>query len=34
MCFRFLQVAAHFSKTWDLPHHDPSSEVMTDEVRS
>ena len=34
MCFRFLQVAAHFSKTGELPHHDPASEVMTDEVRS
>jgi TRAP-type C4-dicarboxylate transport system permease small subunit len=34
MSFRFLQVAAHFSKTGELPHHDPASEVMTDEVRS
>lgn len=34
MCFRFLQVAAHFAKTGELPHHDPASEVMTDEVRS
>jgi C4-dicarboxylate transporter DctQ subunit len=34
MCFRFLQVAAHFAKTGDLPHHDPASEVMTDEART
>ncbi len=34
MCFRFLQVAAHFARTGDLPHHDPASEVMTDEVRT
>lgn len=34
MCFRFLQVAAHYAKTGELPHHDPASEVMTDEVRS
>jgi C4-dicarboxylate transporter, DctQ subunit len=34
MSFRFLQVAAHFSKTGELPHHDPASEVMADEVRS
>ena len=34
MCFRFLQVAAHFSKTGDLPHHDPASEVMGDEART
>jgi C4-dicarboxylate transporter DctQ subunit len=23
MCFRFLQVAWHFAKTGELPHHDP-----------
>ncbi len=34
MCFRFLQVAAHYARTGELPHHDPASEVMTDEVRS
>lgn len=34
MCFRFLQVAAHFAKTGDLPHHDPASEVMTGEART
>jgi C4-dicarboxylate transporter DctQ subunit len=34
MCFRFMQVAAHFAKTGDLPHHDPASEIMSDEVRS
>ncbi len=22
MCFRFLQVAWHFAKTGELPHHD------------
>jgi TRAP-type C4-dicarboxylate transport system permease small subunit len=33
MCFRFLQVAAHFSKTGMLPHYDPASEVMSKEVR-
>jgi TRAP-type C4-dicarboxylate transport system permease small subunit len=32
MCFRFLQVAAHFSKTGMLPHYDPASEVMSKEV--
>jgi TRAP-type C4-dicarboxylate transport system permease small subunit len=33
MCFRFLQVAAHFSKTGTLPHYDPAGEVMAEEVR-
>jgi C4-dicarboxylate transporter DctQ subunit len=33
MCFRFLQVAAHFQRTGTLPHHDPSTEVMSGEVR-
>lgn len=33
MCFRFLQVAAHFQRTGTLPHHDPTTEVMSDEVR-
>lgn len=33
MCFRFLQVAVHFQKTGMLPHHDPTTEVMGNEVR-
>lgn len=33
MCFRFLQVAFHFQKTGMIPHHDPTTEVMSSEVR-
>ncbi len=27
MCFRFLQVAAHFARTGALPHHDPGADL-------
>jgi C4-dicarboxylate transporter, DctQ subunit len=33
MCFRFLQVAARFSRTGELPHHDPAAEILTGEGR-
>lgn len=30
MCFRFLEVAANFWKTGDLPHHDPTAGLYSD----
>src|SRR3569832_1246102 len=34
MCFRFLQVAWHFARTGDLPHHDVAYvEGLADEVK-
>jgi TRAP-type C4-dicarboxylate transport system permease small subunit len=30
MCFRFLEVAANFWKTGELPHHDPTAGLMSD----
>lgn len=34
MCFRFLQVARHFSETGDLPHHDPGAGLARSEAGS